>query len=155
MAILFERVSKETKIYESNKRKYATEKELDTIEQILFGIEDLDFDVEIHKNIGGENKRLEISSEVCRVYIENFAVYGFSSERRECNFTPDYEFISTLKHLVSYVDEIEYDIKIESVLDSEVKDNFNSKYGELSDSDVEKFEQSDISYIMITISYKD
>jgi hypothetical protein len=149
------RYLKKYKIFESNKKKHATEKELDTIEQILFGIEDLDFDVEIHKNIGGQNKRLEISSEVCRVYIENFAVYGFSSERRECNFTPDYEFISTLKHLVSYVDEIEYDIKIESVLDSEVKDSFNSKYGELSDSDIEKFGQSDISYIMITISYKD
>ena len=149
------RYIKTYKIFESNKKKHATEKELDTIDQILFGIEDLDFDVEIHKNIGGQNKRLEISSEVCRIYIEKFSVYGFSPERRECNFTPDSEFISTLKHLVSYVDEIEYDIKIQSVLDSEVKDSFNSKYCELSDSDIEKFGQSDISYVMITISYKD
>lgn len=146
------------KLFESN--DFATSDELSTIEDILLDIEDLDFRVEIHKNIGGENEELEAESEVCRVYIEKFAVYGFSEDERECEYSPSKEFISTLQHLVSYVREIDYNIEIESIHNSSVIDRVSSENSELSDKDVSVFSRYElngtpISYIKITITYKD
>ena len=146
------------KLFESN--EFATSDELSTIEDILLDIKDLDFSVEIHKNIGGENEELEGESEVCRVYIEKFAVYGFSEDERECEYSPSKEFISTLQHLVSYVREIDYNIEIESIHNSSVIDRVSSENSELSDKDVSVFSRYElngtpISYMKITIAYKD
>ena len=146
------------KLFESN--EFATSDELSTIDDILLDIKDLDFRVEIHKNIGGENEELESESEVCRVYIEKFAVYGFSEDERECEYSPSKEFISTLQHLVSYVREIDYNIEIESIHNSSVIDRVSSENSELSDKDVSVFSRYElngtpISYIKITITYKD
>ena len=149
------------KIFESTEdTRYATSDELSTIEDILLQIKDLDFSVNIHKNIGGEDEELEGESEVCRVYIEKFAVYGFSDDERECKYYPSKEFISTLQHLVSYVKEIDYDIQIESIDDSSVIDRVSSEDGDLSDEDVSVFSRYElsgvpISYIKIIITYKD
>ena len=146
------------KLFESS--EFATSDELSTIEDILLDIKDLDFSVEIHKNIGGENEELESESEVCRVYIEKFAVYGFSEDERECEYSPSKEFISTLQHLVSYVREIDYNIEIESIHNSSVIDRVSSENSELSDKDVSVFSRYElngtpISYVKITITYKD
>ena len=143
------------KLFESN--EFATSDELSTIEEILLDIEDLDFRVEIHKNIGGENEELESESEVCRVYIEKFAVYGFSEEERECEYYPSKEFISTLQHLVSYVTEVGYNIEIESIHNSSVIDRVSSEDGVVNDTDILVFEykSAPISYIKIIITYKD
>lgn len=146
------------KLFESS--EFATSDELSTIEDILLDIKDLDFSVEIHKNIGGENEELEGESEVCRVYIEKFAVYGFSEDERECEYSPSKEFISTLQHLVSYVREIDYNIEIESIHNSSVIDRVSSENSELSDKDVSVFSRYElngtpISYVKITITYKD
>ena len=146
------------KLFESS--EFATSDELSTIEDILLDIKDLDFSVEIHKNIGGENEELESESEVCRVYIEKFAVYGFSEDGRECEYSPSKEFISTLQHLVSYVREIDYNIEIESIHNSSVIDRVSSENSELSDKDVSVFSRYElngtpISYVKITITYKD
>ena len=146
------------KLFESS--EFATSDELSTIEDILLDIKDLDFSVEIHKNIGGENEELEGESEVCRVYIEKFAVYGFSEDERECEYSPSKEFISTLQHLVSYVREIDYNIEIESIHNSSVIDRVSSENSELSDKDVSVFSRYElngtpISYMKITIAYKD
>jgi hypothetical protein len=146
------------KLFESN--EFATSDELSTIEDILLDIKDLDFSVEIHKNIGGENEELESESEVCRVYIEKFDVYGFSEDERECEYSPSKEFISTLQHLVSYVREIDYNIEIESIHNSSVIDRVSSENSELSDKDVSVFSRYElngtpISYVKITITYKD
>lgn len=147
-----------SKLFESN--DFATSDELDNIEEILLDIKDSDFSVEIHKNTGGENEHLESESEIARIYIEKFAVYGFSQEERECKYSPSKEFISTLQHLVSYVTEIGYNIEIESIDDSHIIDRISSEDGELNDSDVSVFskyelENQPINYIKIIITYKD
>jgi len=144
-----------SKLFESN--EFATSDELNNIEEILLDIKDLDFSVEIHKNIGGENEELELESEVCRIYIEQFAVYGFSQEERECEYYPSKEFISTLQHLTSYVNEIGYNIEIESIHNSSVIDRVSSEKSEINDTDLLVFEykSAPISYIKITITYKD
>jgi hypothetical protein len=158
------RYLKTYKIFESNEdTRYATSDEVSNIEDILLNIKDLDFHVEIHKNIGGENYScgpVEVECEVCRIYIEKFDVYGFSQEERECKYSPSEEFILTLKHLVSYVKEIDFDIEIESIDDSSVIDRVSSEDGELNDEDVSVFSRYElngtpISYIKIIITYKD
>lgn len=143
------------KIFESVEHRFATQDELMTIEDILINIEDLDFEVQIHKNVGGSDDKMEQDSEVCRVYIEKFAVFGFSQEERECEYSPDEEFISVLQHLVSYVKEVDYDIEIESIHNSESIDKINSEDGDLDDNDILVFIEKPISYIKIIISYKD
>ena len=142
-------------IFESN--EFATSDELDNIEDILLGIKDLDFSVEIHKNIAGENEKLESESEIARIYIEKFDVYGFSQEARECEYYPGKEFILTLQHLVSYVTEIGYNIEIESIHNSTVVDRVSSENGDVNDDDLLVFEYkaAPISYIKIIISYKE
>jgi hypothetical protein len=144
-----------SKLFESN--EFATSDELNNIEEILLDIKDLDFSVEIHKNVGGENEELESESEIARIYIEQFAVYGFSQEERECEYYPSKEFISTLQHLVSYVNEIGYNIEIESIHNSSVIDRVSSEKSEINDTDLLVFEykSAPISYIKITITYKD
>ena len=127
------RYIKSYQIFESSDHRFATSDELNTIEDILLGIKDQDYEVEIHRNVNGDNPKLEEESEVCRIYIEKFAIFGFSPERRKCSFIPDEEFLSVLQHLVRYVDEIDYDITIESVLNTEVKDRISSEEGDLSD----------------------
>lgn len=143
------------KLFESS--EFATADELDNIEEILFNIKDLDFDVEIHKNVGGEDEELESESEIARVYIEQFDTYGFELEKRECKYYPSKEFISTLQHLVSYVSEIGYNIEIESIDDSSVIDRVSSEDKDISDDDLLVFEykSAPISYIKIIITYKD
>ena len=143
------------KLFESN--EFATSDELDNIEDILLGIKDLDFSVEIHKNIAGENEKLESESEIARIYIEKFDVYGFSQEARECKYYPGKEFILTLQHLVSYVTEIGYNIEIESIHNSSVVDKVSSENGDVNDDDLLVFEYkaNPISYIKIIISYKE
>jgi hypothetical protein len=143
------------KLFESN--EFATSDELDNIEDILLGIKGLDFSVEIHKNIAGENEKLESESEIARIYIEKFDVYGFSQEARECEYYPGKEFILTLQHLVSYVTEIGYNIEIESIHNSTVVDKVSSENGDVNDDDLLVFEYkaAPISYIKIIISYKE
>jgi hypothetical protein len=143
------------KLFESS--EFATSDELSTIEDILLDIKDLDFRVEIHKNIGGENEELEGESEVCRVYIEKFAVYGFSDEPREVKYYPTDEFVLALQHLISYVDK-NYDIEIESICDSQCIDHLSSKSEDgLIENDVRIIGdyKAPIDYIKIIISYKD
>lgn len=150
------------KLFESN--EFATSDELDNIEDILLGIKDLDFSVEIHKNIAGGNEKLESESEIARIYIEKFDVYGFSQESRECKYYPSKEFILTLQHLVSYVTEIGYNIEIEShrisfpmIHNSSVVDRVSSENGDVNDDDLLVFEykSAPINYIKIIISYKE
>jgi hypothetical protein len=143
------------KLFESN--EFATSDELSTIEDILLDIKDLDFSVEIHKNIGGENEELESESEVCRVYIEKFDTYGFSDEPREVKYYPTDEFVLALQHLISYVDK-NYDIEIESICDSQCIDHLSSKSEDgLIENDVRIIGdyKAPIDYIKIIISYKD
>jgi hypothetical protein len=132
------------KLFESNSNKEL----LDNIEDIFREIEDLGFKVEYNRGGVGE---------VTRIYIEKFAVYGFSQEERECKYYPTDEFVLTLQHLISYVSE-DYNIEIESICDSQCIDHLSSKSEDgLIENDVRIIGdyKAPIDYIKIVISNKD
>jgi len=141
---------KKYKIFESD--EFATTDELDTIEEILLDIKDLDLFVDVNKNIGGENEELESESEIARIYIENYDSNGDPVE-----YYPNKDFIFTLQHLVSYVIGIGYNIEIESIHNSSIIDRVSSEDGVVNDTDILVFEykSAPISYIKIIITYKD
>jgi hypothetical protein len=132
------------KIFEDNSNKEI----LDNIEDIFREIEDLGFKVEYNRGGVGE---------VTRIYIEKFAVYGFSQEERECKYHPTEEFVLALQHLISYVSQ-DYDIEIESICDSQCIDHLSSKSEDgLIENDVRIIGdyKAPIDYIKIVISQKD
>jgi hypothetical protein len=138
------RYLKTYKIFEDNSNKEV----LDNIEDIFREIEDLGFKVEYNR--GGVD-------EVTRIYIEKFAVYGFSQEERECKYYPTEEFVLALQHLISYVSQ-DYDIEIESICDSQCIDHLSSKSEDgLIENDVRIIGdyKAPIDYIKIVISQKD
>jgi hypothetical protein len=131
-------------IFEDNSNKEI----LDNIEDIFREIEDLGFKVEYNRGGVGE---------VTRIYIEKFAVYGFSQEERECKYHPTEEFVLALQHLISYVSQ-DYDIEIESICDSQCIDHLSSKSEDgLIENDVRIIGdyKAPIDYIKIVISQKD
>ena len=107
---LYERVSKETKLFESKQV-------LDNIEDIFREIEDLGFKVEYNRDGIGE---------VTRIYIELYDVYGFNDELRPVSYIPGQEIVLALQHLISYVSQ-DYDIEIETICDSQCIDHLSSK----------------------------
>ena len=138
------RYLKTYKIFESDSNKEI----LDNIEDIFREIEDLGFKVEYNRGGVGE---------VTRIYIEKFAVYGFSQEERECKYYPSEEFVLALQHLISYVSQ-DYDIEIESICDSQCIDHLSSKSEDgLIENDVRIIGdyEAPIDYIKIVISQKD
>jgi hypothetical protein len=108
---LYERVSKETKLFESKQV-------LDNIEDIFREIEDLGFKVEY--------SLLASVNEVTRIYIEKFDIYGFNDELRPVSYIPGQEIVLALQHLISYVRQ-DYDIEIETICDSQCIDHLSSK----------------------------
>jgi hypothetical protein len=134
-------------IRESNSNKEV----LDNIEEIFREIEDLGFKVESYKNIDGSDEGMESDDELMRIWIEKFAVYGFSQEERECKYYPTDEFVSALLHLTSYVTESNLDYRIEMHDDSQVVDVVSS------DSEIENMVNWEypIDYIKIIVSYKE
>jgi hypothetical protein len=108
---LYERVSKETKIFESKQV-------LDNIEDIFREIEDLGFKVEY--------SLLASVNEVTRIYIEKFDIYGFNDELRPVSYIPGQEIVLALQHLISYIRQ-DYDIEIETICDSQCIDYLSSK----------------------------
>ena len=138
------RYLKTYKIFEDNSNKEV----LDNIEDIFREIEDLGFKVEYNRGGVGE---------VTRIYIEKFAVYGFSQEERECKYHPTEEFVLALQHLISYVGQ-DYDIEIEIICDSQCIDHLSSKSEDgLIENDVRIIGdyEAPIDYIKIIITYKD
>ena len=135
------------KLFESNSNKEI----LDNIEEIFREIEDLGFKVESHKNIDGSDEGMESDDELMRIYIERFDVYGFSDEEREVKYYPTQEFVDSLLHLISYVNECDFEYRIEIHDNSEVVDTISTN------EEVEglvKF-NAPIDYLKIIISYKD
>lgn len=141
---LYERVSKETKIFESKQV-------LNNIEDIFREIEDIGFKVDCHKNIDGSDEMMESDDEIMRIWIEKFDVYGFSDEPREVKYYPTEEFINALLHLISYVDESNLDYRIEIHDNSDVVDVLSTE------SEIENMInwREPIDYIKIIISNKD
>ena len=138
------RYLKTYKIFEDNSNKEV----LDNIEDIFREIEDLGFKVEYNR--GGVD-------EVTRIYIEKFAVYGFSQEERECKYYPTEEFVLALQHLISYVSQ-DYDIEIESICDSQCIDHLSSKSEDgliENDATIIGNYKVPIDYIKIVISNKE
>jgi hypothetical protein len=107
---LYNRVSKETKLFESKQV-------LDNIEDIFREIEDLGFKIEYNRDGIGE---------VTRIYIELYDVYGFNDELRPVSYIPGQEIVLALQHLISYVRQ-DYDIEIETICDSQCIDHLSSK----------------------------
>ena len=135
---------KKYKIFES----YSNKEMLHNIEDIFREIEDLGFKVEYNRGGVGE---------VTRIYIEKFAVYGFSQEERECKYYPTEEFVLALQHLISYVSQ-DYDIEIESICDSQCIDHLSSKSEDgliENDATIIGNYKVPIDYIKIVISNKD
>ena len=138
------RYLKTYKIFEDNSNKEV----LDNIEDIFREIEDLGFKVEYNRGGVGE---------VTRIYIEKFAVYGFSQEERECKYYPTEEFVLALQHLISYVSQ-DYDIEIESICNSQCIDHLSSKSEDgliENDATIIGNYKVPIDYIKIVISNKD
>ncbi len=131
-------------ISESVDNEFATEEELDTIEDILLPISDLGFSVEIHKNVMGQNEELETDSEVARIYIEK------KDENEE--WTNPYfiteDIIETIDRLVDYISQTNYVIDIDCIFQGS---------GYLGARDWSKVRELDheIDYIKITIEYVD
>jgi hypothetical protein len=94
---------------------------------------------------------MEADDELMRIWIENFAVYGFSQEERECKYYPTQDFVNALLHLTSYVTESNLDYRIEIVDNSQVVDVISTE------SEIENMInwKEPIDYIKIIVSYKD
>jgi hypothetical protein len=124
---------------------------LDNIEEIFREIEDLGFKVESHKNIDGSDEGMESDDELMRIWIEKFDIYGFGEEPRDVKYYPTQEFVDALLHLISYVNECDFEYRIEIHDNGEVVDTISTN------EEVEglvKF-NAPIDYIKIIISYKD
>jgi hypothetical protein len=129
---------KKYKLFESNSNKEV----LDDVEEIFREISDVGFKVEYNR--GGVD-------ELLKVYIEKFAVYGFSQEERECKYYPTQEFVNAFLHLTSYVNESNLDHRIEIIDDSKVVDVISTE-SEIEDMINWK---EPIDYIKVIISYKE
>lgn len=151
------------KIFESNDEnwKKISIDELNTIEDILIGIKDLNYDIDF---CHGERHLIDVikkefsfsqyrpmllkANEVCRIYIE---------KQRPREYKPDKEFVSILQHLVSYIQEIGFNIIIESFQDGVLCDSIDTRFGKLSDDDVSIFSRYElegtggITHMKITI----
>ena len=129
-------------ISESVDNEFATEEELDTIEDILLPIQDLGFSVEIHKNVMGQNEELEADSEIARIYIE----------MKDDEWTKPYiiteDMIEVIDRLCDYVDNQGYVIDIDCIFQGS---------GYLSARDWSKVREinHEIDYIKIMIEYVD
>ena len=129
-------------IQESVDNEFATEEELDTIEDILLPISDLGFYVEIHKNVMGQNEELEKDSEIARIYIE----------MKDDELTKPYiiteDMIEVIDRLCDYVDAQGYVIDIDCIFKGS---------GYLSARDWSKVREinHEIDYIKIMIEYVD
>jgi len=134
------------KLFESNSNKEV----LDNIEEIFREIEDLGFKVESHKNIDGSDEGMEADDELMRIYIEKFDVYGFNDEEREVKYYPTQDFVDSLLHLISYVNENDFEYRIEIVDNSQVVDILSTE------SEIENVinYKEPIDYIKIIISNK-
>ncbi len=135
------------KLFESNSNKEI----LDNIEEIFREIEDLGFKVESHKNIDGSDEGMESDDELMRIWIEKFDIYGFGEEPRDVKYYPTQEFVDALLHLISYVNECDFEYRIEIHDNGEVVDTISTN------EEVEglvKF-NAPIDYLKIIISYKD
>ena len=124
---------------------------LDNIEEIFREIEDLGFKVESHKNIDGSDEGMESDDELMRIWIEKFDIYGFGEEPRDVKYYPTQEFVDALLHLISYVNECDFEYRIEIHDNGEVIDTISTN------EEVEglvKF-NAPIDYLKIIISYKD
>ncbi len=129
-------------IQESVDNEFATEEELDTIEDILLPISDLGFSVEIHKNVMGQNEELEADSEIARIYIE----------MKDDEWTKPYiitdDMIEVIDRLVEYINQTNYVIDIDCIFKGS---------GYLSARDWSKVREinHEIDYIKIMIEYVD
>ena len=132
------RYLKKYKLFESNSNKEV----LDDVEEIFREISDVGFKVEYNR--GGVD-------ELLKVYIEKFAIYGFSQEERECKYYPTQEFVNAFLHLTSYVNESNLDYRIEIVDDSQVVDVISTE-SEIEDMINWK---EPIDYIKVIISNKE
>jgi len=124
---------------------------LDNIEEIFREIEDLGFKVESYKNIDGSDEGMESDDELMRIWIEKFDIYGFGEEPRDVKYYPTQEFVDALLHLISYVNECDFEYRIEIHDNGEVVDTVSTN------EEVEglvKF-NAPIDYLKIIISYKD
>jgi len=129
-------------IKESVDNEFATEEQLDTVEDILLPISDLGFSVEIHKNVMGQSEELENDSEIARIYIE----------MKDDEWTKPYiiteDMIEVIDRLCDYVDAQGYVIDIDCIFKGS---------GYLSAHDWSKVREinHEIDYIKITIEYVD
>ena len=129
-------------IKESVDNEFATEEQLDTVEDILLPISDLGFSVEIHKNVMGQNEELENDSEIARIYIE----------MKDDEWTKPYivteDMIEVIDRLCDYVDNQGYVIDIDCIFKGS---------GYLSAHDWSKVREinHEIDYIKIMIEYVD
>lgn len=143
------RYLKSYKLFESvsSNGEFATEQQLDTIEDILLPINDAGFSVEIHKNIGGQNEELETDSEIARIYIEKKDPNGTEYDGTiPYRITDDIK--ETINRLIDYVDSEGYVTDIDCIFQGS---------GYLGARDWSKVDEIDIEidYIKITIEYVD
>lgn len=145
---LYERVSKETKIFES-------EQLLNNIEDIFREIEDTGLQIEYIR--GDDNPTSSgihfLKNQILKIFIEKFDVYGFSDEPRHVTYMITKEIIDSLLHLVSYVKESNLDYKIDIMLNQ----SYRRSISILTESEIENMInwKDPIDYIKIVISNKD
>ena len=134
-------------IQESIRNEFATEDQLDTIEDILLPISDLGFSVEIHKNVMGQNEELESDSEIARIYIE-MKDNEFIGIKKQKPYIITEDMIEVIDRLSDYVDNQGYIIDIDFIFICSVY---------LSAHDWSKVREinHEIDYIKITIEYVD
>ena len=144
---LYERVSKETKIFES-------EQVLNNIEDIFREIEDTGLQIEYIRGDDNPTRFLPIlKNQILKIFIEKFDVYGFSDEPRHVTYMITKEIIDSLLHLVSYVKESNLDYKIDIMLNQ----SYRRSISILTESEIENMInwKDPIDYIKIVISNKD
>ena len=144
---LYERVSKETKIFES-------EQLLNNIEDIFREIEDTGLQIEYIRGDDNPTRFLPIlKNQILKIFIEKFDVYGFSDEPRHVTYMITQEIINSLLHLVSYVKESNLDYKIDIMLNQ----SYRRSISILTESEIENMInwKDPIDYIKIVIRNKD
>jgi len=135
---------KSYKLFETNTEEFATEQELQNIEDILLPIEDSGYSVDIFKNIGGQEEELESDGQIAKIYIELKGEEEFITKP----FMVSEDMIETIDRLIDYINQTNYIIDIDCIFMAS---------GYLGARDWSKVRElnHEIDYIKILIEYID
>ena len=125
---------------------------IEEVEDIILPIKDEGFDIDVNKNERSSDEFMESEGEIIRFYIEK-AVDDIETK----SYHPTEEFIDTLSHLVSFIEENEYTCSMELVGENggTISENECIAYSEFSEDDMTVEElldiKSPINYIRFII----